>query len=73
MWTSPGVATTTQLWHSPLVARCVRSYTRFPGPSVVRSILSNIKGFNWVLIDGEHGQISDGDFYEVSTDEREAM
>ncbi|CAK9783878.1 unnamed protein product [Cutaneotrichosporon oleaginosum] len=37
----------------------------FPGPSVVRSILSSVRGFNWVLIDGEHGQIAERDYYEL--------
>lgn len=36
-----------------------------PGPAVVRA-LTGIGGFNWVLIDGEHGQINDKDFYELS-------
>lgn len=36
-----------------------------PGPAVVRA-LTGIGGFNWVLIDGEHGQIGDKDFYELS-------
>jgi 2-keto-3-deoxy-L-rhamnonate aldolase RhmA len=27
--------------------------------------LAGIKGFNWVLIDGEHGLITDRDYYEV--------
>lgn len=37
-----------------------------PGPAVVRA-LTGIGGFNWVLIDGEHGLIGDKDFYEVSS------
>lgn len=31
---------------------------------MVRSLVG-IGGFNWVLIDGEHGQINDRDYYEL--------
>ncbi|ORY32263.1 Pyruvate/Phosphoenolpyruvate kinase-like domain-containing protein [Naematelia encephala] len=37
----------------------------FPGPSLIRTIIST-GGFNWVLIDAEHGQISDKDYYELN-------
>ncbi|GMK54052.1 hypothetical protein CspeluHIS016_0106380 [Cutaneotrichosporon spelunceum] len=37
----------------------------FPASSVARSILSTVKGFNWVLIDGEHGMIGERDYYEL--------
>lgn len=37
----------------------------FADSSVARA-LTGIPGFNWVLVDGEHGLISDKDFYEVS-------
>jgi 2-keto-3-deoxy-L-rhamnonate aldolase RhmA len=59
--------------HSQSQSQSPKSYSysadanSYPGPAVVRS-LAGIPGFNWVLIDGEHGLISDGDYYEVSVD-----
>jgi len=37
----------------------------FAGTPVVKTILAG-GGFNWVLIDVEHGQITDKDYFEVS-------
>jgi 4-hydroxy-2-oxoheptanedioate aldolase len=33
-------------------------------PGVIKSVLSG-GGFNWVLVDAEHGQITDSDYYVV--------
>ena len=42
-------------------------YTDLPrlnAPGVIKSVLSG-GGFNWVLVDAEHGQITDADYYVV--------
>ena len=36
-----------------------------PGTAVARTIAS-VPGLQWILIDAEHGQITDRDYYEVS-------
>jgi 2-keto-3-deoxy-L-rhamnonate aldolase RhmA len=28
--------------------------------------IATIGGFNWILVDAEHGQITDKDYYDVS-------
>ncbi|KAK1926846.1 Pyruvate/Phosphoenolpyruvate kinase-like domain-containing protein [Papiliotrema laurentii] len=38
----------------------------FPSAPLVKTVL-NGGGFNWVLVDAEHGQISDGDYYNLVT------
>lgn len=38
---------------------------RFPHSHIVKTILAG-GGFNWTLVDAEHGQITDKDYYEVS-------
>lgn len=35
-----------------------------PGTALARTI-ATVPGLNWMLIDGEHGLVSDRDFYEV--------
>jgi len=37
----------------------------FPSTALAKTMLNNGK-FDWVLIDGEHGLISDKDYYDVS-------
>jgi 2-keto-3-deoxy-L-rhamnonate aldolase RhmA len=39
---------------------------RYPSAPLAKSII-HPGGFNWVLIDGEHGLINDSNYYEVST------
>jgi hypothetical protein len=38
---------------------------RYPSAPLAKSII-HPGGFNWVLIDGEHGLINDSNYYEVS-------
>jgi 4-hydroxy-2-oxoheptanedioate aldolase len=38
---------------------------RYPSAPLAKSIIHG-GGFNWVLIDGEHGLINDSNYYEVS-------
>lgn len=40
-------------------------WSRFPSTALAKTILNN-GNFDWVLIDGEHGLISDKDYYDVS-------
>lgn len=39
--------------------------TRYNSPAVAKTILAG-GGFNWTLIDAEHGQITDADYFTVS-------
>jgi len=36
-----------------------------PGASMAKTV-ATVPGFNWILIDAEHGQIVDSDFFIVS-------
>lgn len=36
-----------------------------PGSALCKTV-ATIPGFNWFLIDAEHGQITDKDYYDVS-------
>ena len=40
--------------------------SRMPKGIIVKTILQG-GGFNWVLIDAEHGQITDHDYHEASS------
>lgn len=40
-----------------------------PGTALARTI-ATIGGFNWMLVDAEHGQITDGHYYEVRSSDR---
>jgi len=33
--------------------------------SAIAQTIATVPGFNWFLIDAEHGQIGDSDYYEV--------
>jgi len=46
-----------------------RADPRFGGSHVVKTILAG-GGFDWVLIDAEHGQITDANYYDVSLSPR---
>lgn len=34
--------------------------------SPIAQTIATVPGFHWFLVDAEHGQIGDGDYYEVS-------
>jgi len=38
---------------------------RYPSAPLAKSIIHG-GGFNWVLVDGEHGLINDSNYYEVN-------
>lgn len=38
--------------------------SRLPGSALCKTV-ATIPGFNWMLIDAEHGQITDRDYYDV--------
>lgn len=40
------------------------TWLTLPGTAVARTIAS-VPGLQWMLIDAEHGQITDKDYYEV--------
>lgn len=33
--------------------------------SFLAQTLTTVPGFNWLLVDAEHGQITDSDYYDV--------
>lgn len=42
----------------------VGMWLTMPGTALARTI-ATVPGLNWILIDGEHGLVTDRDFYEV--------
>lgn len=42
----------------------VGMWLTLPGSALCKT-LATIPGFNWMLIDAEHGQITDRDYYDV--------
>lgn len=43
------------------------NWRRYNSPAVAKTILAG-GGFNWTLIDAEHGQITDADYFTVCAD-----
>ena len=44
----------------------IAMWLTIPGASMAKTV-ATIPGFNWILIDAEHGQITDQDFFVVSS------